>query len=55
MVIALAHHQQTYSLNRTAVRSILDVHELLVFCPVWQTQDYFESYIIAAWHHPDIM
>jgi hypothetical protein len=55
MVVALAQHPQAQSLNRTEARSILDVHELVIFCPVWQTQDYFESYIIAAWHHPDIM
>lgn len=27
MVVALAQHLRTQSLNRTAVRSILDVHE----------------------------
>jgi hypothetical protein len=55
MVVALAQHLQTQSLNRMAVRSALDVHELVLFCPGWQTLDCFESYLIAAWHRPEIM
>jgi hypothetical protein len=55
MVVALAQHPQTQSLNRTTVRSILDVHELVLFCPGWQTLDYFESHLIAEWHRPEIM
>jgi hypothetical protein len=55
MVVALAQHPQTQSSNRTAVRSILDVHELVLFCPGWQMLDCFESHLIAAWHRPEIM
>jgi hypothetical protein len=55
MVVALAQHTQTQSLNRTAVRSILDVNELVFFCPVWHTLDCFESHLIAAWHRSEIM
>jgi len=55
MVVALAQHPQTQSLNRTAVRYILDGHELVLFCPGWQTLDCFESHLIAAWHRPEIM
>jgi len=55
MVVALVQHPQIQSLNRTTVRSILDVHELVLFCPGWQTLDCFESHLIAAWHRPEIM
>jgi len=55
MVVALAQYPQTQPLNRTAVRSILDIHELVVFYPGWQTLDCFESHLIAAWHSPEIM
>jgi len=54
MVVALAQHLQTQSLNRTAVCSILDVHELVLLCFGWQTLDCFESHLIAAWHRPEI-
>jgi len=55
MVVALAQHAQTQSLDGTAVRSILDVHELVLFCIGWQTLDWFESHLIAARHRPEIM
>jgi hypothetical protein len=55
MVVALAQHPQNQSLNRTAVRSSLDVHELVLFCTGCQTLDCFESHLIAAWHRPEIM
>jgi len=55
MVVALAQHPQTQSLNRTTVRSILDGHELVLFCTGWQTLDCFESHLIAAWHRPETM
>ena len=55
MVVALAQHLQTQSLDGTAVRFILDIHELVVFCPGWQMLDCFESHLIAAWHRPEIM
>jgi hypothetical protein len=55
MVVALAQHPQTQSLNRTGVRSSLDVHELVLFCPGWHTLDCFESHLIAAWHRLEIM
>jgi hypothetical protein len=55
MVVALAQHPQTQSLNRTGVRSILDVYELVLSCLGWQTLDCFESHLIAAWHRPEIM
>jgi hypothetical protein len=55
MVVVLAQHPQMQSLKGTAVRSILDVHELVLFCPGWQTLDCFESPLIAAWHRPEIM
>jgi hypothetical protein len=55
MVVALAQHTQTQSLNKTAVRSILDVHELMLFCPEWQTLDYFKTHLIPAWPRPEIM
>ena len=54
MVVVLAQHLQTQSLNRTAVRSSLDVHELVLFCTGWQTLDCCESHLIAAWHRPEI-
>jgi hypothetical protein len=54
MVVALAEHLQTQSLNRTAVCLILDVHELVLLCPGWQTLDCCESHLIAAWHRPEI-
>jgi len=55
MVVALAEHPQTRSLNRTGVRSVLDVHELVLFCPGWQTLDYFKFHLIAAWQRPEFM
>jgi hypothetical protein len=55
MVMALAQYRQTQSLNKTGVRSIPDVHELVLFCPGWQMLDCFESHLIAAWHRPEIM
>jgi hypothetical protein len=55
MVVALAQHSQTRSLNRTGVRSILGIHELVLVCLGWQTLDCFESHLIAAWHRPEIM
>ena len=55
MVVTLAQHLQTQSLSRTAVCSILDVRGLVLFCPVWQTLDFFESHLIAAWHRLKIM
>ena len=55
MVVVLAQHTQTQSLNGTAVRSILDVHELVFFCIGWHTLDWFESHLIAVWHRPEIM
>ena len=55
MVVALAQHPQTQSLNMTAVRSILNGRELVVFCPGWQTLNCFGSHLIAAWHRPEIM
>jgi hypothetical protein len=55
MVVAIAQHPQTQSLNRTTVHSILDGHELVLFCPGWQMLDCFESHLIAAWHRPEIM
>jgi len=55
MVVALAQYPQTQPLNRIAVRSILDVHELVLFCPRWQTLDCFEFHLITAWHRPEIM
>jgi len=55
MVVALTQHPQAQSLNRTAVRSILDVHELVLFCLGWQTLDCFKSHLIAVWHCPEIM
>jgi len=55
MVVALAQYAQTQSLNKTGVRSILDVHEPVLFCPGWQTLDCFDSPLIAAWHRTEIM
>jgi len=55
MVVALAQHPQMQSLKRTAVRSILDVHGLMIFCIGWHTLDWFESHLIAAWHRPESM
>jgi hypothetical protein len=55
MVVALAQHTQTQSLNRTAVRFILGVHELVLFYPGWQTLDCFESHLILTRYHPEIM
>jgi len=55
MVVALAQHLQTRYLNRTVVRYILGVHELVLFCPGWQMLDCFESYLIAACSRPEFM
>jgi len=55
MVVALAQHLQIQSLDKTAVRSILDVYELVLFCLGWQMLECFESRLIAAWHRPEIV
>jgi hypothetical protein len=55
MVVALAQHLQTQSLNRMAVSSTLDVHELVLFCLGWQMLDCFESYLIAACPRPEFI
>jgi len=54
-MVVLARHSQTQSLNRTGVRSIFNVHELVLFCPEWQTLDCFETHLIVAWQRPEIM
>ena len=55
MVVALDQHAQAQSLSKTGVRSILDIGGLVLFSSKWQKLDFFESHLIAAWHHLEIM